>query len=133
LAKRYFLDTNVLVYSFDSSSPEKRRRAQEIIAESLRARTGVISYQVVQEFLNVALSRFRKPMPVSSARVYLDKVLLPLCEISPDGRIFGEALSIKDETGWSFVRRSHRELRRVSRLRHSAYRRPSTRPGSARR
>jgi predicted nucleic acid-binding protein len=52
---RFFLDTNVFVYSFDSDAPEKARRAGGLIREALAARKGVISFQVVQEFFNVAL------------------------------------------------------------------------------
>lgn len=102
MAHRRFLDTNIFAYSFDSSAPAKRKRAQQIIGEALRERNGVISYQVVQEFLNVALSRFRKPMATGSAQAYMERVLLPLCEIFPDAHLFKDALSLKEETGWRF-------------------------------
>jgi hypothetical protein len=39
---------------------------------------GIASYQVVEEFFNVALRRFAKPMSVSEAERYLSTVLLPL-------------------------------------------------------
>jgi predicted nucleic acid-binding protein len=97
-----FLDTNIFVYSFDSSAAAKRRRAQELISKALRERNAIISYQVIQEFLNVARRRFEKPMAIGSARAYLERVLLPLCEVLPDARLYSEALSIHEETGWSF-------------------------------
>jgi predicted nucleic acid-binding protein len=99
---RSFLDTNIFVYSFDTSAPEKRRRAQQLISDALREGDGVISYQVVQEFLNVALRRFRKPMSLADAQAYLGRVLWPMCEVLPEERLYRDALSIKEETGWSF-------------------------------
>jgi len=54
LRGRFFLDTNVLVYSFDPDSPAKQALARQLIVEGLRAQRAVISTQVVQEFLNVA-------------------------------------------------------------------------------
>jgi len=53
---RYFLDTNVLVYTFDDRAPAKQRRARKLVAEALETRRGLVSTQVVQEFLNVARS-----------------------------------------------------------------------------
>jgi predicted nucleic acid-binding protein len=47
---RSFFDTNVLVYSDDKAAPAKQRRALDLIAEHRRARTGVVSLQVLQEY-----------------------------------------------------------------------------------
>jgi len=51
---RSFLDTNVLVYTDDESSPEKKRRALELFATLRRRRTGVLSTQVLQEYFVTA-------------------------------------------------------------------------------
>lgn len=67
----YFLDTNVLVYSFDDREPTKRDTAQKLIAQALRQGCGVISWQVVQEFLNVALHKWEVPMTTGDATAYL--------------------------------------------------------------
>jgi predicted nucleic acid-binding protein len=99
---RVFLDTNIFVYTFDSSSPRKRERARKLVTQALESRSGVISYQVVQEFLNVATRKFTKPMTPSEAQVYLSRVLMPLCEVFPDASLYSHALSIADETGLSF-------------------------------
>ena len=61
LRGRFFLDTNVLVYSFDLTSPDKQRIAQGLIAESLRTQRGVISSQVVQELLQSRITQIRPP------------------------------------------------------------------------
>jgi len=39
----FFLDTNVLMYSFDPASPDKQRIAHRLLAESLRTQRGVIA------------------------------------------------------------------------------------------
>ncbi len=99
---RFFLDTNILVYNFDGRAPAKQKRARQLVAEALAGRDGIISYQVVQEFLSVALRKFDQPMTPSEAQLYLAKVLLPLCEVFPDSSLYSQGLSIVDETGFSF-------------------------------
>jgi predicted nucleic acid-binding protein len=47
---RSFLDTNVLVYTDDRSAPAKQRRAIALVEEHRRARTAVVSMQVLQEY-----------------------------------------------------------------------------------
>lgn len=99
---RFFLDTNILVYNFDGRAPAKQKRARQLVAEALAGRDGIISYQVVQEFLNVALRKFDQPMTPSEAQLYLAKVLLPLCEVFPDSSLYSQGLSIVEETGFNF-------------------------------
>ncbi len=100
--ERFFLDTNVFVYTFDSRSPSKRARANQLVAEALDTRRGVIGYQVVQEFLNVATRKFAKPMLEPEAQLYLTRILMPLCEVFPDAWLYSQALSIRGETQLSF-------------------------------
>jgi predicted nucleic acid-binding protein len=99
---RFFLDTNIFVYTFDGRSPSKRARANDLVARALDTRRGVISYQVVQEFLNVATRKFAKPMLAPEAQVYLARILMPLCEVFPDSSLYSQALSICGETQLSF-------------------------------
>jgi predicted nucleic acid-binding protein len=42
-----FLDTNILVYAFDSSDPAKQQLAEQLIAEAARSGTGWLSTQVL--------------------------------------------------------------------------------------
>jgi len=100
--ERFFLDTNILVYTFDSRSPLKRARANALVARALDTRLGIISYQVVQEFLNVATRKFPKPMHAAEAQLYLARILMPLCEVFPDSSLYSQALSICGETQFSF-------------------------------
>lgn len=99
---KYFLDTNIFIYSFDSDSPKKQVKAQQLINDSLNHRKGAISSQVVQEFLNVATTKFAKPLSIADADLYLTSVLLPLCVFYPDRDFFHKALQIKNRFKFSF-------------------------------
>jgi predicted nucleic acid-binding protein len=41
-------------------------------------------------------------MPIQSAQAYLERVLWPLCGVLPEARLYKDAVSIANETGWSF-------------------------------
>ncbi len=96
---RYFLDTNILVYSFTGEFPEKQGRSIELVRSALTG-SGAVSWQVVQEFANVALHKFETPMSRDDLRDYLEEVLLPLCRVWPEESLYSEALSVGLETGY---------------------------------
>lgn len=100
--KRFFLDTNILVYTFDRTDTRKRRKARVVLASALETHRGIISYQVVQEFLNVATRKFSDPLTVPEAQLYLARILMPLCEVFPDSALYSQALSIAGESGMAF-------------------------------
>ena len=56
----------------------------------------------MQEFLNVALRKFTRPMSTSEAREYAKTVLEPICQHYPDTLFFDRALLIKEEIGYSW-------------------------------
>ena len=58
---RSLLDTNLLVYADSADEPEKQRRAIALITQHRAAGTAVLSTQVLQEFVNVALRKLRLP------------------------------------------------------------------------
>jgi len=98
----FFLDTNLFVYSFDDRDPGKRRVARQWIGDALRTQRGVISTQVVQEFINLATQRFACPLSPSDARDYLRSVLQPLCHHYPSIAFYDRALSVRERTGFSW-------------------------------
>lgn len=102
MSARYFLDTNVFVYCFDRQNRRKQQQAERLVAKALGDHLGVISTQVVQEFLNVATRKFASPMSLEESRAYIDTVLSPLCEVFPTIALYGEALSLQGDGGWSF-------------------------------
>ena len=94
---RYFLDTNIFVYSFDETSTVKARRAASLIREAVSTRKGIVSYQVVQEFFNVALRRFGKPMSATDAEQYMSTVFRPIWTVHSSEVLFRSALRICGE------------------------------------
>ena len=64
-ASREFVDTNVLVYAFDSSAGLKRTAATTLLERLWQNGTGCLSVQVLQEFF-VAVTR-RVAHPISNA------------------------------------------------------------------
>ena len=98
---KYFIDTNVFLYTFDSD-PFKKEIALELIQEALSHQKGIVSYQVLQEFLNVVLKKFKVPMKIDDCKVYLETVLFPLCEVFPDQNLFMRALDLKKKFKFGF-------------------------------
>ncbi len=91
---RTFLDTNIFIYSFDQSSPSKARRSVNLIREAIDRRKGVVSFQVVQEFFNVALRRFATPMTTAEAAQYLATTFQPLLSVQSSERLYNRAFQI---------------------------------------
>lgn len=99
---KYFIDTNIFVYILDKRQPEKQKRALELIAEALESGNGMISFQVVQEFLNVATHKFSNTMTFEEAKEFLQKILYPFCVIFPDLFLYNSALEIAGRTSYTF-------------------------------
>ena len=97
-----FLDTNLFVYTFDDRDERKRRRARGLVADALHTGDGIISYQVVQEFFNVATRKFTTPLRAEDCGRYLDRVLTPLCEIFPSIPLYRAALDIHERWQLSY-------------------------------
>ena len=68
---RSFIDTNVLIYADDPEASGKQAVALSVIAEHLRAGIGVISTQVLHEFVNAATRKLALPLDVIRSRVRL--------------------------------------------------------------
>ena len=98
----FFLDTNIFVYSFDRREPDKRTRARGLVEHALGTGEGVVSSQVVQEFLNVALRKFERPVSDEQTLRYLREVLDPLCSVFPSISLYERALSVHRRWRFSF-------------------------------
>ena len=102
MSAKYFIDTNIIVYGFDDLQPDKKARSLTLISDALQTGNGVISWQVIQEFLNVATRKFKAPLKPQDAKLYLQKVLHPLCQVFPTLDIYQNALDIQGKVGYSF-------------------------------
>jgi predicted nucleic acid-binding protein len=99
---RFFLDTNIFVYSFDQTAPQKSARASELIRLALRSRNGIVSYQVVQEFFNVAFRRFACPMTAAEAEQYLATTFRPLMAVNSSAALYVEGFRLKSSYSLSW-------------------------------
>jgi predicted nucleic acid-binding protein len=87
-----FIDSNVFIYLFDDADERKRSIAEAIVRKALADGSGVISFQVVQETLNI-LVRKLGASPYD-ARRFLDAVLAPLWLVAPSPRLYAGALDV---------------------------------------
>lgn len=95
-----FLDSNVFIYLFDETDDHKRGVAERLVQRALAGGTGVISFQVVQETLNVMTRRLGAS--TQDARKFLDNVLLPLWRVAPSPALYASALDVRDRYGFGF-------------------------------
>jgi predicted nucleic acid-binding protein len=102
MSDRFFLDTNIFAYTFDAKAPAKAKKAAQLVRRAAATGQGIVSYQVVQEFFNVALRRFVEPMNVAEAEQYLTTVFRPLLAIHSSPALYVEALRItgKHRISW---------------------------------
>ncbi len=102
MSDKFFLDTNIFVYSFDAGAPQKRDRARGLIRRGIETGKGIVSYQVVQEFFSVALRRFAQPMRAAEAEQYLSVTFRPLLAVHSSHSLYGEALRLcgKHSVSW---------------------------------
>lgn len=100
--KKAFVDTSVLVYQFDSTDELKRSKARSLVRELVSDNRGVISSQVIQEFMNVALRKFRLPMTANELEDIARDLLGPLCEHFPTTEFYLRALKLHDGASLSF-------------------------------
>jgi predicted nucleic acid-binding protein len=71
MSARSFFDTNVLIYADDKAAPAKQRRALDLLAEHRRARTGVVSLQVLQEYFATVTRKLRVDAAIARRKVEL--------------------------------------------------------------
>jgi predicted nucleic acid-binding protein len=97
-----FLDTNIFLYSFDLRVPRKAARANELIRQAHASGNGIVSFQVVQEFFNVALRKSSRRMPHDDAQRYLADVLGPLVAVQSSQELYAVAIRLYDRYRFSW-------------------------------
>lgn len=96
------LRPNIIIYSFDDNSKEKQAIANELIVQGISESNAFISYQVVQEFVNVATRKFMIPLTNSDCKLYVDKVLTLLWDVYPSKELIHSALDLSERWRYSF-------------------------------
>lgn len=102
MSDKTFLDTNVVIYAFDHASPEKLKVARRLITEGAVGKHAIVSYQVVQEFVNVALLRFQAAMTELELEEFLFETLFPMTAITSSSSLVIEALRLRSQHSLSW-------------------------------
>lgn len=77
-----FLDTNILVYAYDTHDAAKQEKAQAILADGVANETCFLSVQVLGEFFNVITKQIQDPMSSEEAKKIVDILcFMPVLEI----------------------------------------------------
>lgn len=59
---KHLVDTNLLVYAYDRSEPEKQTKAVDILDELVKNGSGILSPQVLSEFYTVVTRKLATPL-----------------------------------------------------------------------
>lgn len=89
------VDTNVLVYVFDSGAPAKQRKAATLLEEGLKAGTLRIAHQAIVEFVSTVIGPLRGGEPLLSpdeARREAEELLAQFDILYPDETVVRTAL-----------------------------------------
>ena len=97
---KYFIDSNVFIYVFDETDSEKSTRSVDLIQSAVREGIGYISYQVVQETINVITRKLGAT--AAQTHQFLEDVLVPIWSVNPTDRLYRFGLGIMRRYGFSF-------------------------------
>jgi predicted nucleic acid-binding protein len=97
-----FFDSSVILYLFDPTDDTKRSRARALIDEALVSHDSSISFQVVQEVLNVIIHKFSRAASSEDARLALETILMPLWRVMPSRQLYRRALELQPRYGYRF-------------------------------
>jgi len=95
-----FLDTNVLVYAYDSSDSRKQRVAQDLVRRAL-AGDILVSTQVLAEFAATLLHKITPAARLEDVTAVLD-AMVPIRVVQPDRDIVRRAVEMGTEYGGHF-------------------------------
>jgi predicted nucleic acid-binding protein len=95
-----FLDSNILLYLFEKQELDKQAIANKFVEDAFVNGSSVISFQVVQECLNM-LTRKLKLSP-ENVRRFMSTYLLPLWQIMPSQTLYTRALTVQMQTNYNF-------------------------------
>ena len=99
---KYFIDTNIFVYLHDSANQDKQKKSADIIDRALKENCGIISYQVVQEFINVVETKIKNKEIQDNLKYFLANCMYPLCHVFVDFDLYDLAIDLKRKNKLSF-------------------------------
>ena len=97
---KVFVDTNIFIYSVDTNDLSKHKVAIDLIDACYANQNMIISFQVVQEFINtVKKISGKKSFDLSAFCV---NVLFPIWEIYPSRDLYMNGLNLQKRYKYSF-------------------------------
>jgi predicted nucleic acid-binding protein len=101
MSGKVFIDSNIIVYAYDSHDPLKQARAQACLTSAMAEETGRLSVQVLGEFFVVVTRRIKNPLSVPEAeKVVAILAALPITPI--DLSLVRRAIETQKEYGISY-------------------------------
>jgi predicted nucleic acid-binding protein len=98
---RFFVDTNLLVYAYDSSAGKKWKTSLEVLSLLWTHRTGVLSTQVIQELFVSLTQKVKNPiLPRAAKEIISDLLRWPL--VVNDGGNILRAVDLQIKYHFSF-------------------------------
>ncbi len=67
-----FIDTNILVYAYDTDDPLKQKISQKILEDTIQNENGAISPQIIGEFFVIVTRKIKNPMRVKDVLGIID-------------------------------------------------------------
>ena len=101
IAEPTFIDTNILVYRYDSRDPVKQLRAQELVKSGIENQTAVVSAQVLGEFFTTVTRKIQIPLSTEDAQAAVD-LISTLTVVALDLALVRRAISTQIRYGISY-------------------------------
>lgn len=87
---------------YDQTATGKRTQSQALVRQHFKAETATISTQVIQEFLNVAVKKFRTSLSNDILEQLIDELFDPMCRHAPDSLFYKRVLQLHTAHSLSF-------------------------------
>ena len=98
---KFFVDTNVVVYAYDSSAGKKWKVASEILSLLWTNRTGIISTQVLQELFVAVTQKVKHPLlPEVGKEIISDYLRWPV--VVNNTKSILQAIDLQEKYHFSF-------------------------------
>ena len=97
-----FLDSNILVYLFDPADARLKGIAEHLVSRAHHEGAAIVSFQVVQETLNVLTRKLKPAMSREDAQRALQNVLAPLWRVQPSAALYARALDVQERYQFGF-------------------------------
>jgi predicted nucleic acid-binding protein len=72
---KYLVDTNILVYAYDRSEPDKQAKALELVDTLARDNSGYLSPQILAEFFTVVTGKIAAPLSMEQGYASLSNYI----------------------------------------------------------